>query len=74
MMTWLFNATIKWLYFEQYGNWCMIKEWLLCNDMDNIDIALSSDYEMTKIWKTNWKLITKRLMYNDISNVEHLPT
>jgi hypothetical protein len=52
----------------------MIKEWLLCNDMDNIDIALSSDYEMTKIWKTNWKLITKQLMYNDISNVEHLPT
>jgi hypothetical protein len=47
-MTWLFNATIKWLYFEQYGNWCMIKEWLLCNDMDNIDIAFSSDYERLK--------------------------
>jgi len=65
-MTWLFNATIKWLYFEQYGSWCMIKEWLLCNDMDNIDIAFSSDYEMTKIWGTNWKLTTKQLMYFDI--------
>ncbi len=37
----------------------MIKEWLPCNDMDNIDMAVSSDSEMIGIWETNWKLTTK---------------
>jgi hypothetical protein len=46
MMTWLFNVTIKWLYFEQHGCWCMIKEWLTCNDMDNIDLTILNDYQM----------------------------
>jgi len=48
----------------EHGNWCMTKEWLLCNDMDNINMAISNDYEMTKKW----------LMYNDMGNVDHLPT
>ncbi len=39
----VFNKTIKRLYFEQHGSWCMIKEWLLCNDMDNIDMIISND-------------------------------
>jgi hypothetical protein len=40
----------------------VIDVWLkndYCNDMDNIDMVVSSDCEMIKIWKTNWKLITK---------------
>jgi hypothetical protein len=52
----------------------MTKEWLPCNDMDNTDTVVSNYYEMTKIWRTNWKLITKWLMYNDMGNVDHLPT
>jgi hypothetical protein len=48
----------------EHGNWCMTKEWLLCNDMDNINMAISNDYEMTRKW----------LMYNDMGNVDHLPT
>jgi len=54
-----FQCDIKWLSYEQHGSWCMIKEWLWCNDMDNIDMAISSDCKMTGIWKTNWKLTTK---------------
>jgi hypothetical protein len=49
-MTRIFNAIIKWLSYEQHGSWCMIKEWLPCNDMDNIDMAVSNDCEMTRIW------------------------
>jgi hypothetical protein len=48
----------------EHGNWCMINEWLLCNDMDNINMVVSNDYEMTRKW----------LMYNDMGNVDHLPT
>jgi hypothetical protein len=36
-MTLFFNGIIKRLYFEQHGSWCMIEEWLLCNDMGNVD-------------------------------------
>jgi hypothetical protein len=59
MMIGHFDAIIKWLYFNQHGSWCMIKEWLLSNDMDIIDMVVSSDCEMTRIWKTCWKLTTK---------------
>jgi hypothetical protein len=42
--------------------------------MDNIDIIVSSDCEMIRLWRTNLKLNTKLLMYNDMGNVDHLPT
>jgi hypothetical protein len=43
MMALFFNGTIKRLYFEQHDSWYMIEEWLLCNDMDNIDMEISND-------------------------------
>jgi hypothetical protein len=46
----------------EHGNWCMTKEWLLRNDMDNINMTVSNDYEMTKKW----------LVCNDMGNVDHL--
>jgi hypothetical protein len=52
----------------------MIEEWLLRNDMDNTNMAISNDHEMIGIWQTNWKLITKWPMYNDIGNVDQLST
>ncbi len=73
IMTWLFNVTIKWLYFEQHDISCIIEDWLLCNDMDNIDIIISNDYEMIGIWRIHWKIEPKWLMYNDMGNVDHLP-
>jgi hypothetical protein len=39
-----------------------------------VDVWLNNDCEMTKIWITRWKLITKYLFYNDMGNVHHLPT
>ncbi len=74
MMTWLFNVTIKLSYSKQHDSWYVIEEWLLCNDMDNIEIVVSNDYEIIKIWWINWKLITNWLMYNDMGHVDHLPT
>jgi hypothetical protein len=44
----------------------------LCNDMNNIDMVILSDYEMIKIWKISWRLITKWLIKNKISDVDHL--
>jgi hypothetical protein len=69
-MTWLFNVIIKWLSYEQHGSWCMIKEWLPCNDMDNIDMVVSSDCEMTGIWKTNWKLTTRWLSTSQFGDIK----
>jgi hypothetical protein len=42
--------------------------------MDNIDVIVSSDCEMIRLWRINLKLSTKLLMYNDTGNVDHLPT
>jgi hypothetical protein len=35
-------------------------------------MTISSDCEMTRIWRTSWKLIIKWLMYKDRSNVDNL--
>jgi hypothetical protein len=29
----------------------MNENWLPCNDMDNIDMTISNDYGMIRIWK-----------------------
>jgi hypothetical protein len=73
MMTWIFNVIIKWLYLNM-----VIDVWLKYDYYVMTWIILTwkiaSDYEMTRIWITSWKLTTKWLMYNDIGNVDHLST
>jgi hypothetical protein len=32
-----YQMTIFWTTFN---NWCMVEEWLPCNDMDNIDMIV----------------------------------
>jgi hypothetical protein len=42
-------------YSLKHGHWCMTKELLLCNEMDNIDMVVLSAFEMIGIWRTSWK-------------------
>lgn len=70
----IFQCNYQMTIVSKHGSWCMAKELFLCNEMDNIDMVVLSDYEMIGIWITSWKMTIKWLMYNDMVNVDHLLT
>jgi hypothetical protein len=70
----IFQCNYQMIIVSKHGSWCMAKELSLCNEMDNIDMVILSDYELIGIWITSWKMTIKWLMYSDMGNVDHLLT